>query len=124
MERIFFIIASAVMFLSVGAGAFGAHSLNSYFIQHPNLKITFDTSVQYMTIHGLGLFAVSLVYFKWNEALVRWAGILFIVGIILFSGSLVLLVLTRMTWLGAVTPFGGIAFLAGWLLLGLAAWKM
>lgn len=111
------------MFTGVGAGAFGAHGLARYFGQHPDLASTFDTAVRYQLVHGLGLFVAAWLYEKWGGTLPLWAGGLFLAGILLFSGSLYLLVLTRQRWLGAVTPLGGVAFLAGWLCLALASWR-
>lgn len=123
MERIFVILGSLIMFLGVGAGAFGAHGLSSYFERHPDLSGTYDTAVQYLMIHGLALFAVAWVTSNWAGKLATWAGYLFLLGIVLFSGSLFLLVYTRTGWLGAITPLGGIAFLVGWLCIALAAWR-
>jgi len=123
MERIFVILGSFGMFLGVAAGAFGAHGLSRYFDQHPGLSGTYDTAVQYLMIHGLALFAVAWVISNWQGQLANWAGYLFLLGIILFSGSLFLLVFTRVGWLGAITPLGGVAFLAGWLCLALAVWR-
>lgn len=111
------------MFIGVGAGAFGAHGLSSYFTQYPELEGTFDTAVRYQIIHGLALFAVAWIATHWPGSLSTWAGTLFVLGIILFSGSLYLLVLTRTSWLGAITPLGGVAFLAGWACLFVAAWR-
>jgi uncharacterized membrane protein YgdD (TMEM256/DUF423 family) len=123
MERLFVIIGSILMFLGVGAGAFGAHGLRPYFEQYPELSGTYDTAVQYLMIHGLALFAVAWVTSNWIGTLANWAGYLFLLGVFLFSGSLFLLVLTGMSWFGAITPLGGIAFLAGWLCLALVAWR-
>jgi uncharacterized membrane protein YgdD (TMEM256/DUF423 family) len=123
MERLFVILGSVLMFLGVGAGAFGAHGLSRYFEQYPDLSGTYDTAVQYLMIHGLALFAVAWVTSNWTGQLAIWAGYLFLLGVLLFSGSLFLLVLTRAGWFGAITPLGGIAFLAGWLCLALAAWR-
>ena len=123
MERLFVILGSVLMFLGVGAGAFGAHGLSRYFEQYPDLSGTYDTAVQYLMIHGLALFAVAWVTSNWSGQLAIWAGYLFLLGVFLFSGSLFLLVLTRVGWFGAITPLGGIAFLAGWLCLALAAWR-
>ncbi len=111
------------MFIGVGAGAFGAHALSGYFEKYPDLAATYDTAVRYLMIHGLALFAVSWVASNWPGSLVNWAGYLFVLGIILFSGSLFLFVLTRIGWFGAITPIGGVAFLAGWLLLAFSAWR-
>lgn len=123
MDRIFIIIGSALMFVGVGAGAFGAHGLSAYFERFPNLSRTYQTAVQYHMIHALGLFAAAWVAQRWPGALPAWAGYLFLAGIVVFSGSLYLLVFTRVKWLGAITPIGGVAFLAGWLCLLAAAWR-
>ncbi len=112
------------MFLGVGAGAFGAHGLSSYFAQFPHLEATWKTAVSYQIYHAFGLFAVAFLAEKYGESsLPRWAGYLFAAGILLFSGSLYLLVFTRTGWFGAITPFGGFAFLFGWLLILIAAWR-
>lgn len=123
MERFFVVLGSFIMFLGVGAGAFGAHGLSGYFEKYPQLSGTYDTAVQYLMIHGLALFAVAWVTSVSDGPLANWAGYLFVAGILLFSGSLFLLVFTRVGWLGAVTPFGGAAFLAGWICMALAAWR-
>ncbi len=123
MERIFVIIASIVMFIGVAAGAFGAHGLSNYFNRFPNLESTYDTAIRYQMIHGLALLAVAWAVTKWPGNLINWAGFLFIIGIIVFSGTLYLLVFSGMRWLGALTPLGGVAFLAGWIFLLLAAWR-
>jgi uncharacterized membrane protein YgdD (TMEM256/DUF423 family) len=123
MDRTFFVIGSLVMFLAVAAGAFGSHGLASYFVEHPNLESTYLTAVRYQLIHGLALLAVAWATTHWSSVLVNWAGYAFIAGLIFFSGSLYVLVLTDTGWLGAITPVGGVAFLAGWLLLAAAAWR-
>ncbi len=123
MARIFVLLGSAMMFIGVGAGAFGAHGLSSYFAQYPNYAGNYETAVRYHIFHALGLFAAAWLADKWPGAMTTWAGYLFLVGIILFSGSLYLLVFTRTSWLGAITPLGGVAFLTGWLLLFITAWR-
>ena len=123
MDRNFFIIGSALMFLSVAAGAFGAHGLSGYFESYPELEKTYDTAVRYHMIHGLALFISAWAVDKWAGNFATWSGYLFILGLILFSGTLYLLVATRMRWLGAITPLGGVAFLIGWLFLLIAAWR-
>jgi uncharacterized membrane protein YgdD (TMEM256/DUF423 family) len=123
MDRLFVLIGSIIMFIGVGAGAFGAHGLSGYFALHPQLEGTYDTAVRYQLIHGLALFVVAWIaaaYGGWQPV---WAGYLFVAGILLFSGSLYLLVFSQATWLGAITPLGGLAFLGGWLLLALAAFR-
>ena len=111
------------MFVAVAAGAFGAHGLEGYFSDHPGLESTYLTAVRYQMIHGLALLVVAWAATQWPSSLVNWAGYLFVAGIVLFSGSLYVLVLTDTSWLGAITPLGGVAFLAGWALLILAAWR-
>lgn len=123
MDRFFVIVGSIVMFIAVGAGAFGAHGLSSYFSSYPELEATYDTAVRYQMIHGIALFLTAWIGIRYGASLASWAGYLFILGILLFSGSLYLLVFTRTSWLGAITPLGGVAFLAGWFLLALAAWR-
>ncbi|MFQ5400924.1 MAG: DUF423 domain-containing protein [Anaerolineae bacterium] len=123
MSRLFTMMGAGFMFLAVGAGAFGAHALRSYFGRFPNLEATYETAVRYHMIHALALLAVAWAADKWGGALTQSAGVLFILGILLFSGSLYLLVFTRVSWLGVITPFGGLAFLAGWVSLLLAAWR-
>ncbi len=123
MDRFFVIAGSIVMFIAVGAGAFGAHGLSGYFATYPELAGTFDTAVRYQVIHGLALFLTAWIGVRYGTTFANWAGYMFLLGIVLFSGSLYLLVLTRTSWLGAITPFGGVAFLAGWALLALAAWR-
>lgn len=123
MSKIFIILGAAFMMLGVGAGAFGAHGLRSYFEQYPNLEATYETAVRYHVYHALALFAAAWLADKWPMSLTTWAGYLFVAGIIIFSGSLYLLVLTRQSWLGAITPLGGVAFIAGWACLLLVAWR-
>lgn len=123
MEKLFTMLGALFMFVGVGAGAFGAHGLSSYFNQYPNLAGTYDTAVRYHMIHGLALFVAAWAATRWPGALTTWSGYLFVAGILIFSGSLYLLVFTRQSWLGAITPIGGLAFLSGWLLLALAAWR-
>lgn len=101
-------------FTAVALGAFGAHGLQSYFQLYPNLESTFKTAVNYQMYHALGLFAVAWAADRQQNQLINWAGYLFIIGILLFSGSLYILVVSNTLWLGAITPLGGVAFLAGW----------
>ena len=121
MERTFILLGSLVMFLGVGAGAFGAHALSAYFDQYPKYAGTFDTAVRYQLIHGLALFAIAWASGRFPGSLTTWSGGLIFAGILIFSGSLYTLVLTRQSWLGAITPIGGVAFLAGWACLFIAA---
>lgn len=123
MEKLFVIVGSVLMFFGVGAGAFGAHGLSSYFERFPDLEATYDTAVRYHVYHALAILFLAWAVTKWPASLTNWAGYLMIAGVLIFSGSLYLLVFTRVRWLGAITPIGGVAFLAGWICLALAAWR-
>jgi uncharacterized membrane protein YgdD (TMEM256/DUF423 family) len=118
MDRIFFSLGALSAFLSVAAGAFGAHALRTRL--SPELLTTFETAARYQMYHALGLLAVAWAASRWPGPLVHWAGWLFVVGTALFSGSLYALALTGVRWLGAITPLGGAAFLAGWACLALS----
>jgi uncharacterized membrane protein YgdD (TMEM256/DUF423 family) len=106
--------------LAVGIGAFGAHALKPM-LQASGLAETFETAVRYHFYHALGLLLLGLAQSRWPEAKrLGKAALLMATGIGVFSGSLYLLCLSGMRWLGAVTPLGGLAFMAAW---ALAAWE-
>jgi uncharacterized membrane protein YgdD (TMEM256/DUF423 family) len=115
MERFFFISGAIAAFIAVALGAFGAHSLRTKL--SPEMLNIFEVGVRYQMYHALGLIAVAWAITRWPEANLNAAGWAFIVGIVIFSGSLYLLTLTDTRWLGAITPIGGIAFLIGWAIL-------
>ena len=117
--RIFVMLGSFNMLLAVALGAFGAHGLKSRV--NAEMLAVWQTAVLYHLVHALGLLLVGLLALHLP---VRAAGWTLLVGIVLFSGSLYLMVLTGIRPLGMVTPLGGVAFLAGWLLLALAALKL
>ena len=106
------------MFLGVMLGAFGAHGLKGKV--EPYLLEVFKTGVLYHLIHALGLFVVAWLSTVSQDPKISWAGILMIVGIVLFSGSLYLMTVTGIRALGAITPLGGLSFLAAWILIVLA----
>jgi len=108
-------------FLAVACGAFAAHGLRK--VLSPEMVATFETGARYQMFHALALLAVGLLAQTRPSPLLNGAGWAFTAGTILFSGSLYALPLTGLRWLGMITPFGGLAFLAGWLLLALAAWR-
>ena len=113
MTKIFIVLASLNGFLAVSIGAFAAHALRDRLAQE--MLNTFQTGVQYHMYHALALFGVGVLSLHFpNSALIRAAGYLFVLGIILFSGSLYTLSVTGVRWLGAITPLGGVAFLAAW----------
>jgi len=121
MSRLFVAIGALAAAVAVAAGAFGAHGLENRV--SPERLDTFQTGVTYHMYHALALFAVGWVASQWDAAAVSWAGYCFTAGIVIFSGSLYALVLTDTPWLGAITPIGGVAFIAGWILLAWGVWS-
>jgi uncharacterized membrane protein YgdD (TMEM256/DUF423 family) len=121
MDRFFFIAGSLSAFLAVALGAFGAHGLKDK-LTTETLNI-FEVGVRYQMYHALALLAVAWASSRWPGTYIAAAGWLFIAGTIIFSGSLYLLSLTGLRWLGAITPIGGVAFLIGWLLLAWGVWR-
>ena len=123
MERTFFIIGTILAGLAVATGAFGAHGLQK--LVTPERLETWEKAVRYQMYHALALLLLAWAITYWPEQakLLATGGWLFLAGSVLFSGSLYLLVLSEITWLGAVTPLGGVAFVAGWLCLLIAAWR-
>lgn len=122
MLRTFVLLGSLNAFISVVLGAFGAHVLPGK-ISDEMLQV-YETGVHYQMFHAIGLLLVGVLSGPLgNGRRLRWSGGLMQAGIILFSGSLYALSLSGIKPLGAITPFGGVAFLAAWLLLGAAAWK-
>lgn len=123
MAKLFITLASLSGMLAVTFGAFGAHALRSRLDEH-SLSV-FQTAVQYHFYHSLALLAVGVIALSQPQtALLRSSGYLFVVGIVVFSGSLYLLSMSGLRWLGAITPLGGLAFIAGWGCLAAASWKM
>ena len=115
----FFALGAGSAFLAVAAGAFGAHALRARL--PTDLLGIFETAARYQMYHALGLIVVAWAVARWPGPLPQWAGWLFVAGTVLFSGSLYALALSGVRWLGAITPLGGVAFLAGWACLALAA---
>lgn len=116
MPRSILLLAALNGLLAVLLGAFGAHGLEA--LLPPARLETWGTGVQYHMFHVAALIAVAFAASRQDaSATLRWSGACFLLGIVLFSGSLYLLALTGLSWLGMVTPLGGLAFLAGWGLL-------
>lgn len=113
--------ASVLLALAVALGAFGAHGLKSQL--SADMMQTYKTGVEYHFYHALGLLFIGILAVSFPSELIKWSAILLTTGIILFSGSLYVLAVTGIKWLGAVTPIGGLSFIAGWILLFLAVWK-
>ncbi len=120
--KAFLALGALNAFLAVALGAFGAHGLEGKLSER--LMDTYKTAVQYHMMHALGLvFAALLADRLAGSSLIQWAGWLMFLGIVLFSGSLYALSMTNIGALGAITPFGGAAFLTAWLLIAFAAAK-
>jgi uncharacterized membrane protein YgdD (TMEM256/DUF423 family) len=121
VARAFLLLGSLFAFGGVAAGAFGSHVLQSR-LSHEMLDI-FEIGVRYQMYHALALLAVGLACLYGDGRWLRRAGGAFAAGILIFSGSLYLLALTGTRWWGAITPIGGVGFLAGWLCLAAAFWS-
>ena len=119
MDRTFLLVGAVLGFLGVALGAFGAHGLRGRL--SPEMLAVFETGVRYQMYHALALPLTSLLMARMGGWLVNAAGWCFIAGIAIFSGSLYALALSGVTILGAITPIGGLAFLAGWACLAIAA---
>ena len=113
--RTFLRIGALLAFLDVAFGAFGAHALRERL--SPDLLAVFETGVRYQMYHALAILIVAIVLSRSDNARAVWAGWCFLLGIVLFSGSLYVLALTGAGILGAITPLGGLLFLAGWICL-------
>jgi len=121
MGRLFAAIGAASGFVAVGAGAFGAHALRARLAA--DLLAVFEVGVRYQMYHALALLAAAWVATRWPGRAAAAAGWLFVAGSVLFCASLYLLAFGAPRWIGAITPLGGAAFLAGWACLGWAAWR-
>ena len=118
-ERLFLFLGSASAFLGVALGAFAAHGLKGRLA--PESLAIFEVGVRYQMYHALALLAVAWAATRWPGAPVTAAGWLFVAGTLIFSGSLYALSVTGVKALGAITPIGGLAFLAGWACLAWTA---
>jgi uncharacterized membrane protein YgdD (TMEM256/DUF423 family) len=109
------ILGALLSGIGVMIGAFGAHGL-AKLLTETNRTATFETAVKYQMYHALGLLLLGILMTQFPEATgLRISGILFLLGILIFSGSLYVLCLTGVTWLGAITPIGGLFLIGGWL---------
>ena len=122
MRSPFLFLSACCALTGVGLGAFGAHGLKA--VLSPAMLEVYKTGVTYQMWHALGLGLIAILQQQAPaEKGLRWAGWLMFAGIVLFSGSLYLLAVLNQKWLGMITPFGGAAFLAAWLLVALFALK-
>lgn len=116
------VLAGVAGFAGVAMGAFGAHALRS--VLTPDAAGHYQTATLYHLIHAAALFGAALLARDGDNArIAAWAGYAFFAGIVIFSGSLYILAISGQKWLGAITPIGGVAFLAGWALIALAGWR-
>jgi uncharacterized membrane protein YgdD (TMEM256/DUF423 family) len=115
LDRLLYICAGVAGFVGVALGAFAAHGLKTRLA--PDMLVAFDTAVRYQMYHVFAIVAAAWAWARWQRRAFAVAGWLFAAGIVIFSGSLYALALSGSRWLGVVTPFGGLAFLAGWLCL-------
>jgi uncharacterized membrane protein YgdD (TMEM256/DUF423 family) len=121
MSKTIIMYAAIFLALAVAIGAFGAHVLESYLTDE--LKQTYNTGVDYHFYHALGLLLVGVLSFQNPSKLLNWSALFLGIGIVVFSGSLYILAVTGTKWIGALTPIGGVSFIAGWILLFVAIWK-
>jgi uncharacterized membrane protein YgdD (TMEM256/DUF423 family) len=117
----FFVAGAVLGGAGVALGAFGAHGLKARV--SPEMLAVFETGVRYHLVHALALLAAGWAAERWPGPWTAASGWLFLAGIAIFSGSLYALVLSGQRWLGAITPLGGVAFIAGWVALAVGAWK-
>lgn len=118
MKHPFLFLGAVNAALAVVMGAFGAHGLKESLT--PELLTVYGTGADYHLFHALGLLLVGLIAREDHRALVAWSGWLLLAGIVVFSGSLYILAVSGERWLGMITPIGGTAFIAGWILLAIA----
>ena len=122
MQKLFLTLGSIAMALAVALGAFGAHGLKSKLTQE--MLDIFETGVQYHIYHAVGLLIIGiLANYIPESSMLKWSGWLMLSGILIFSGSLYVLSISGLRWLGAITPIGGLCFIASWILLATAVWK-
>jgi len=114
-------VASILLALAVAIGAFGAHGLKARL--SAEMIMIYKTGVEYHFYHAIGLLLIGVLSVSYPSVLLNWSAILLVTGIFLFSGSLYVLAISGMKWLGAITPLGGLSFIAGWVLLFVAVWK-
>ena len=120
MKSGFLFLGALSALIGVGMGAFGAHGLKA--ILSPEMLAVYQTGVTYQMWHALGLISIAVISQQVPESkLLSWAGWLMFIGILLFSGSLYLLVLLDQKWLGMITPLGGVSFITAWLLIAIFA---
>ena len=127
MHNVFLKLAAIIGALTVALGAFGAHALKKHATEYA-IGI-FETGVRYQFYHVIALLAVGILYKDFSNKWMVYAGWMFVIGILLFSGSLYLLTYIKiidkpsLNWIGAITPLGGVAFIAGWICMFIGVYK-
>ncbi|OJJ22059.1 hypothetical protein BKI52_08450 [marine bacterium AO1-C] len=119
MHKLLLMAGAIFSGLSVALGAFGAHALKALLEKNQRVDV-FETAVRYQFFHALALILLGILAQQMPHKYLNNAGYAFIIGIIIFSGSLYILAITNIRWLGAITPIGGVAFIVGWVLMLLA----
>lgn len=120
--KTFIRLGSIMMALSVSLGAFGAHGLKS--ILDAEMFKVYNTAVEYQFYHSLGLFVVAFVAHFVNNSMIKKAGIIMFGSMLVFSGSLYIMTMTGIKWLGAITPIGGTGFIIAWFMIALSLKQM
>jgi len=116
MDNRMILTAGAIfMVLAIVLGAFGAHALKESL--SPEMMKVYQTGVEYQFNNALGLLLIGLIGFQIQSKYIKWSGTLITIGIILFSGSLYILSVSGIHWIGVITPIGGMSFVAGWIFL-------
>ena len=127
MHNVFLKLAAIIGALTVALGAFGAHALKKHATEYA-IGI-FETGVRYQFYHVIALLAVGILYKDFSNKWMVYAGWMFVIGMLLFSGSLYLLTYIKiiekpsLNWIGAITPLGGVAFIAGWICMFIGVYK-
>ncbi len=121
MSKAILMTASVFLVLAVVIGAFGSHALKPRLSEE--LMQVYKTGVEYHFYHALGLLLVGVLSVYMPSNLLNWSALFLAMGILIFSGSLYVLAITGIRWIGAITPIGGLSFIAGWVLLFVAVWK-
>jgi uncharacterized membrane protein YgdD (TMEM256/DUF423 family) len=114
-------VAALLLAAATACGAFGAHALQSRLA--PDRLHVYETAVRYHFFHALGLLAIGLAARTLDSGLLRWSAVLVIAGVLVFAGTLYALALGAPRWLGAVTPLGGLALIAGWIVFAIGVWR-
>ncbi len=121
-QKLVLLTAAGLGGLSVGIGAFGAHALRATLEAGGRIN-TFETAVRYQFYHTLALLAIGILMYHLPDKRLGYAAVAMVIGIVIFSGSLYVLCLTGVRWLGAVTPLGGVALIVGWVLLAVSVYR-